>query len=101
VIVGSQTPMKNLLGACIGEEGLRAKNIEEEMNTERINFIELKGDKKEQLIKLLFPVEVLGFCKLQKKDDLVVIVRPEQLSLALVLKEKIAQLLEIKMQILT
>jgi transcription termination/antitermination protein NusA len=94
VIVRSEVPMSNLLGACIGERGIRIQNIEKEMSLERIELVEWKKDKKEQLIKLFSPVEVLGFCKLQKKDDLVVIIRPEQFSLALALKGKIIKLIE-------
>lgn len=103
VIVNSKFPINNLLGACLGERGIRAQIIEKEMNPERIHLVEWKEDKKEQLIKLFFPVEVLGFCKLPKKGDLIVIVHPEKKNS--LLKGKIVQLVEdylkIKLQIRT
>lgn len=50
-------------------------------------------------------MEVLAFCKLQKKDDLIVVVNQKQLSLILSLKGKIVQLIEnylkVKIKVLT
>lgn len=40
VIVRSGVSISNPLGACIGERGIRAQNIEKEMNPERIYLVE-------------------------------------------------------------
>jgi len=40
VIVRSEVPISNLLGACIGEKGIRIQNIEKEMSPERIDLVE-------------------------------------------------------------
>ncbi|CAI2193632.1 17049_t:CDS:2, partial [Funneliformis geosporum] len=38
VLINSKFPMNNLLGACLGEKGIRAQIIEKEMNPERIHL---------------------------------------------------------------
>jgi len=40
VIIRSKFPMNNLLGACIGERGIRVQNVGKEMNPERIDLVE-------------------------------------------------------------
>ena len=40
VIVRSLEPIPNLLGVCIGKGGGRVQNIVQEMNSERIEFVE-------------------------------------------------------------
>ena len=40
IIVRNVVPISNLLGTCIGKEGIRVKNIKKEMNPERIDLVE-------------------------------------------------------------
>ncbi|KLL03897.1 MAG: transcription elongation factor NusA [Mycoplasmataceae bacterium CE_OT135] len=86
--------ISNVKGTCIGEEGNRVRIIRQEMEKERIEFVEWKENNNELIAELLLPVNVLHFCKLQGKKDLVIVVPPEQLSLSLAPEGKVIQLIE-------
>ncbi|KLL04044.1 MAG: transcription elongation factor NusA [Mycoplasmataceae bacterium CE_OT135] len=95
IIVRSKEGLSiNVKGTCIGEEGNRVRIIRQEMEKERIEFVEWKENSNELIAELLLPVNVLHFCKLQGRKDLVIVVPPEQLSLSLASEGKVIQLIE-------
>lgn len=105
IIVFSEDLYLNAKGTCIGQEGNRIKIIRQEMEKERVEFAEWKENQSEFIAEFFLPVKVLSVCKLQGEKGLIVIVSPEQRSLALSAKGKIIQLIEnylkVKIQVLT
>ena len=71
------------VGACIGQRGLRIKNIVTELNGEKIDIIEWKKDKKEFVSAALSPAKVESVEILDDEETARVIVKKDQLSLAI------------------
>ncbi len=71
------------VGACIGQRGLRIKNIVTELNGEKIDIIEWKKDKKEFVKAALSPAKVESVEILDDDETARVIVEKSQLSLAI------------------
>jgi transcription termination/antitermination protein NusA len=96
VIVRSLEPIPNLLGVCIGKGGGRVQNIVQEMNSERIEFVEWQENKDKMLVKLLAPLseKEISICQsLNHKNKIVVIPAPKK-SLVLISKGKLLRLIE-------
>ncbi len=71
------------VGACIGQKGMRIKNIVEELNGEKIDIVEWKEDKAEFISNALSPSKVKKVDMIEAEMTARVIVEPSQLSLAI------------------
>ncbi|MGB6128770.1 MAG: transcription termination factor NusA [Psychrilyobacter sp.] len=83
VAVHSDNEDIDTVGACIGQRGLRIKNIVTELNGEKIDIIEWKKDKKEFVKAALSPAKVESVEILDDDETARVIVEKSQLSLAI------------------
>jgi len=83
VAVYSDNTDIDTVGACIGQRGLRIKNIVNELNGEKIDIIEWKEDKKEFVKAALSPAKVESVEILDDDETARVIVEKSQLSLAI------------------
>lgn len=83
VAVHSDNTDIDTVGACIGQRGLRIKNIVTELNGEKIDIIEWKKDKKEFVKAALSPAKVESVEILDDNETARVIVEKSQLSLAI------------------
>jgi len=83
VAVYSENTDIDTVGACIGQRGLRIKNIVTELNGEKIDIIEWKEDKKEFVKAALSPAKVESVEILDDNETARVIVEKSQLSLAI------------------
>ncbi|MEI6856381.1 transcription termination factor NusA [Psychrilyobacter sp.] len=83
VAVHSDNTDIDTVGACIGQRGLRIKNIVTELNGEKIDIIEWKKDKKEFVKAALSPAKVESVEILDDDETARVIVEKSQLSLAI------------------
>ncbi len=83
VAVYSKNMDIDTVGACIGQKGLRIKNIVSELNGEKIDIIEWKEDKKEFVQAALSPAKVESVEILDDEETARVIVKKDQLSLAI------------------
>jgi N utilization substance protein A len=83
VAVFSENQDIDTVGACIGQRGLRIKNIVTELNGEKIDIIEWKEDKKEFVKAALSPAKVESVEILDDEETARVIVKKDQLSLAI------------------
>jgi N utilization substance protein A len=83
VAVHSDNQDIDTVGACIGQRGLRIKNIVTELNGEKIDIIEWKEDKKEFVKAALSPAKVESVEILDDDETARVIVKKDQLSLAI------------------
>ena len=83
VAVFSENEDIDTVGACIGQRGLRIKNIVTELNGEKIDIIEWKKDKKEFVKAALSPAKVESVEILEDEETARVIVEKSQLSLAI------------------
>lgn len=83
VAVYSENEDIDTVGACIGQRGLRIKNIVTELNGEKIDIIEWKEDKKEFVKAALSPAKVESVEILDDEETARVIVEKSQLSLAI------------------
>ena len=71
------------IGACIGQKGLRIKNIVDELNGEKIDIVEWKSSIEEFVSAVLSPAKVNSVELLEDGTTTRVIVDPSQLSLAI------------------
>ena len=71
------------VGACIGQKGLRIKNIVDELNGEKIDIVEWKDSIEEFVSAVLSPAKVNSVELLEDGTTTRVIVDPSQLSLAI------------------
>ena len=71
------------VGACIGQKGLRIKNIVDELNGEKIDIVEWKESIEEFVSAVLSPAKVNSVELLEDGTTTRVIVDPSQLSLAI------------------
>jgi len=83
VAVYSENKDIDTVGACIGQKGLRIRNIVDELNGEKIDIIEWKEDKKEFVKAALSPAQVVSVEILDDGETARVIVHKDQLSLAI------------------
>jgi N utilization substance protein A len=83
VAVYSPNPEIDTVGSCIGQKGLRIRNIVDELNGEKIDIIEWKDDREEFVSTALSPAKVKKVELLEDEITARVVVEPSQLSLAI------------------
>lgn len=71
------------VGACIGQKGLRIRNIVNELNGEKIDIVVWKEDIKEFVSAVLSPAKVISVEVFEEENTARVIVEDSQLSLAI------------------
>jgi N utilization substance protein A len=71
------------VGSCIGQKGLRIRNIVDELNGEKIDIIEWRGNQEEFVAAALSPAKVKNVELLEDGITARVVVDPSQLSLAI------------------
>lgn len=83
IAVFSEDKNIDTIGACIGQKGLRIRNIVEELNGEKIDIVEWKESREEFVSAVLSPAKVNSVEILEDDTTARVIVDPSQLSLAI------------------
>ncbi len=82
VAVYSEVENLDTIGACIGQRGVRIKNIVDELNGEKIDIVIWKEDIEEFVSAVLSPAEVERV-EIGEDETAKVLVNPSQLSLAI------------------
>lgn len=82
VAVYSEVPNLDIIGACVGQKGIRIKNIVNELNGEKIDIVIWKEDIKDFVSAVLSPAEVESV-EILEDGTAKVLVKPSQLSLAI------------------
>lgn len=82
VAVYSDIPNLDIVGACVGQKGVRIKNIVNELNGEKIDIVIWKEDIKDFVSAVLSPAEVESV-EILEDGTAKVLVKPSQLSLAI------------------
>ena len=83
VAVYSADPNIDTVGACIGQKGLRIKNIVNELNGEKIDIVVWKESVEEFVSAVLSPAKVVSVEVVEEENTARVIVDNSQLSLAI------------------
>lgn len=83
VAVYSADPNIDTVGACIGQKGLRIKNIVNELNGEKIDIVIWKESVQEFVSAVLSPAKVVSVDVFEEENTARVIVDNSQLSLAI------------------
>ncbi len=83
IAVYSQDKNIDTIGACIGQKGLRIKNIVDELNGEKIDIVEWKESMVDFVSAVLSPAKINSVEILEDETTARVIVDPSQLSLAI------------------
>lgn len=83
VAVYSADPNIDTVGACIGQKGLRIKNIVNELNGEKIDIVVWKESVEEFVSAVLSPAKVVNVEVVEEENTARVIVDNSQLSLAI------------------
>lgn len=83
VAVYSADPNIDTVGACIGQKGLRIKNIVNELNGEKIDIVIWKESIQEFVSAVLSPAKVVSVDVFEEENTARVIVDNSQLSLAI------------------
>ncbi len=83
VAVFSENKEIDTIGACIGQKGLRIKNVVNELNGEKIDIVEWLESPEEFVSAALSPAKVMSVEVLEDKVTARVIVDTSQLSLAI------------------
>lgn len=83
VAVYSADPNIDTVGACIGQKGLRIKNIVNELNGEKIDIVVWKESVEEFVSAVLSPAKVVSVEVVKEENTARVIVDNSQLSLAI------------------
>ena len=83
VAVSSTDQRVDCVGACVGVRGNRIKNIVEELAGERIDIVRYNGDMQVLIPNALQPAEVEEVILCQMLGRAIVLVREDQLSLAI------------------
>lgn len=83
VAVYSEDPNIDTVGACIGQKGLRIKNIVNELNGEKIDIVVWKESVEEFVSAVLSPAKVVSVEVVEEENTARVIVDNSQLSLAI------------------
>ena len=71
------------VGACIGKEGIRIKNVTKELGDEKIDIVEYKEDPKEYIEEALKPATIISVTVNEEEKKCRVIVPDDKLSLAI------------------
>lgn len=83
VAVYSSDENIDTVGACIGQKGLRIKNIVDELNGEKIDIVVWKESVEEFVSAVLSPAKVLEVNVIEEENTARVLVEDSQLSLAI------------------
>jgi N utilization substance protein A len=83
VAVSSSDPRVDCVGACVGVRGNRIKNIVDELAGERIDIVRYSDDPQVMIPNALQPAEVDEVILCQMIGRAIVLVREDQLSLAI------------------
>jgi N utilization substance protein A len=83
VAVSSMDPRVDCVGACVGVRGNRIKNIVDELAGERIDIVRYSDDMQVLIPNALQPAEVEEVILCQMMGRAIVLVREDQLSLAI------------------
>jgi N utilization substance protein A len=83
VAVSSTDQRVDCVGACVGVRGNRIKNIVDELGGERIDIVRYSGDMQALIPNALQPAEVEEVILCQMLGRAIVLVREDQLSLAI------------------
>ncbi len=83
VAVYSPNPNIDPVGSCVGQKGIRIKNIINELNGEKIDVIEWNEDPAIYISTALLPAKVLAVDVKEEENFAQVIVPDDQLSLAI------------------
>ena len=83
VAVYSQNENIDPVGSCVGQKGIRIQNIINELNGEKIDVIEWSEDPATYISAALLPAEVMAVDVKPEEKFAQVIVRDDQLSLAI------------------
>ncbi len=83
VAVSSMDQRVNSVGACVGVRGNRIKNIVDEISGERIDIVRWSDDRQVLIPNALQPAEVEEVILCQMLGRAIVLVREDQLSLAI------------------
>ena len=83
--VAVYSPNENIdpVGSCVGQKGIRIQNIINELNGEKIDVIEWSADSSIYISAALLPAEVMAVDIKEEEKFAQVIVRDDQLSLAI------------------
>ena len=83
--VAVYSPNENIdpVGSCVGQKGIRIQNIINELNGEKIDVIEWSSDPSIYISAALLPAEVMAVDIKEEEKFAQVIVRDDQLSLAI------------------
>ncbi|WP_022819709.1 transcription termination factor NusA [Fusobacterium russii] len=82
VAVYSDIPNLDIVGACVGQKGIRIKNIVNELNGEKIDIVIWKEEIKDFVSAVLSPADVESV-EILEDGTAKVLVKPSQLSLAI------------------
>ncbi len=83
VAVSSTDPRVDCVGACVGVRGNRIKNIVDELSGERIDIVRYNDDPQVLIANALQPAEIDEVILCQMLGRAIVLVREDQLSLAI------------------
>ncbi len=83
IAVRTSSPDIDAIGACVGQKGIRVKNIVDELNGEMIDIVEYSSDPIVYIKNALSPSEVVHVEIDEDKHSALVIVPNNQLSLAI------------------
>jgi N utilization substance protein A len=83
IAVSSTDQRVDCVGACVGVRGNRIKNIVDELSGERIDIVRFSGDMQVLIPNALQPAEVEEVILCQMLGRAIVLVREDQLSLAI------------------
>lgn len=83
VAVNSSDPRVDCVGACVGVRGNRIKNIVDELSGERIDIVRWSDDLEDLIPNALQPAEVEQVILCKMLGRAIVLVREDQLSLAI------------------
>jgi N utilization substance protein A len=83
VAVSSSDPRVDCVGACVGVRGNRIKNIVDELSGERIDIVRYNDDPQVLIANSLQPAEIDEVILCQMLGRAIVLVREDQLSLAI------------------
>jgi N utilization substance protein A len=83
VAVSSSDPRVDCVGACVGVRGNRIKNIVDELSGERIDIVRWSEDLEDLIPNALQPAEVEQVILCKMLGRAIVLVREDQLSLAI------------------
>ena len=83
ISVYSENPNLDIVGACVGNKGMRINNIVSELNGEKIDIIEYSDNPLEYIARALSPAKVLTVYNIEGNNNARAVVPDDKLSLAI------------------